>query len=562
MPEESHKNSHWKAWVVAALAALLWLPLVVEYFTSVQTRPYYKLWPLLAIAIVVMFTVRWRRAPEVEGHPPRLVVWGLFAVAISLLLFALLYYVPYAATLGWIVMMAVVALYISSFKRVENLLGLWLLLLLFMRPPYQVEIRVMTWMESLSVAIASRLLDYGGTIHIVQGSVISLPKYDFRLEAICSGWVSVVSMLACAAVICVARNRHFFHSIMLLLVSLMAAWLLNIVRILMVVKVKISYGIDLLEGHYLNFYHLISFLLGLALVLCSDSLVVFLYSRAKKDVMDSDMIRRAKSPLSRFWTTASSFELTRVLRYFTSSRPLRLQFKSFLFISLILVSTMGLEAVVKYHRGKVKRLEVMHKEDKLVKIGEESVVIERKGWEVASFEAVKRDFKSIFGALSSTWRLKYNGLIVTMSLDYPFHQWHDVKVCYGYAGWKMQSEQIIRKLPTFKWQVSETNMVLPNGDAGYILCSLTDQLGNPALPKPTEHDHTMLLYRIHPSKMTPPFGVSYDKERNTFYQTQCMVSTPLPLDEATKEEVQLMYADFREQIRSAIAAKSRQNPVN
>ena len=554
--------NHWKAWVVALLVTVLCLPMIADYFASVGSRPYYRLWPLLAVVIAVMFVIRWRLAPRVESYPPRWILWLMFLLALGLMLFALLYYVPYAAALAWIAFMGVGALYLSSVRRVSNLLGLWLLLFFFMRPPYQVEKRLMTWMEGLSVDTASKLLDYGGTIHAVQGSVLSLVDQDFPLSAICSGQISLISMLVCAAVLCVARRRHFFHSMMLLLVTVMATWVLNILRILIVVKASNRFEINLTEGSYQGGYQLMSFLLGMVLVLCSDSLVIFLYSRAKKDVKDSDMIRRTKSPFSRLWTAASNFELIRVLVYFASSRPLRIGFAQFLFICLLLTSFIGLEAVVKSYRGKVRKLEVMHKEDKLIKIGEESFVIDRNGWEVGSFHTEKRDFESIFGALSSTWRLKFNGLTVTMSLDYPFHQWHDVKVCYGYAGWKLQSERIVRKLPAFKWQASETNMVLPNGDSGFILCSLTDQLGNPQLPKPTEHDHNMLLYRIRPSQMTPPFGTSYDKDRNTFYQTQCMVATPLPLDEATKEEIRLMYADFREQTRRAITARSQPSSGN
>ncbi|MGB2350487.1 MAG: hypothetical protein ACPH9O_02520, partial [Akkermansiaceae bacterium] len=80
--------------------------------------------------------------------------------------------------------------------------------------------------------------------------------------------------------------------------------------------------------------------------------------------------------------------------------------------------------------------------------------------------------------------------------------------------------------------------------------------GVPVMPKPAVHDHTMIIYRLHPSKMTPPFGTQYNKDKRTLYQTQCMVATPRPLDEATKEQIRLMYVDFREQIRSAIAEQS------
>ncbi len=556
MTSENNKQSQWKAWVVTALAALLWLPMLYVYFDILQQRDSYKLWPLLAFAVAVMFVLRWRRAPIANTYAPRWALWLSFVTAIFLMLFALLYYVPYAATMAWLAIMVTAALYVSSFRKVENLLGLLLLLLLLLRPPYQMTLRIMVWMENLSVTTASKMLDYGGTTHIVQGNVLSLPSYDFRIDHICSSWVSLVSMLACAAAVCVARNRRLSHCLVVLLMSIVSTWVLNILRIFIVLNVKIKYGLDLIESSYVGIYHLMSFMLGIFLVLCTDALVSFLYSRAKKDVVDSDMIRRAKSPFARIWTSVSNIELGRILGYFVSLRPVKIGRVSFVVIVVILTSFIGMEAVVKYYRQAVTKMEFMYDEEGLTKLGENSFVPDRDGWELTSYDTERRDASNVWGAFSSTWRLKYNGLTVTFSLDYPFHEWHDVKRCYYKVGWQLVDEKIVRKLPAFEWQASETDMLLPNGNAGFILCSNCDHLGSPVVPKPAKHDLSMLVYRLQRNQMTPPFGDAYDQDRRTLYQTQCMVANPLPLDEATKEQIRLMYVDFREQIRRAIASHS------
>jgi len=557
MTAEHTKQSHWKAWVIAALVAILWLPMLYDYFSVLQERKSYGLWPLLVIAIVVIFVLRWRRAAATTTYAPRWALWGSFLMALLLMLFSLLYYVPYVAMMGWIAIMATGALYLSSFRRIDNILGIWLLFILFLRPPYQLTLRIMVWMENVAVETVSKILDYRGTLHVVQGNVLALSNYDVRIDQICSSWVSLVSMLGCAAVVCVVRNRRVSHAVMLLFVTVVSTWLLNVVRIFMVIRLRNEFGLDLMESGYIAMYHVLSFLLGMVLVICSDSLVVFIYSRAKKDVIDSDMIRRMKSPLSRIWTMISNFELRRVLGWFVSLRPLKMHTVTFVVVAALLAGFIGLEAVVKYYRGSVIKMDFMYGEEDLTKIGEDAFVVDSAGWEIVSYDTERREFDSIWGALSSTWRLKYNGLTVTMSLDYPFHEWHDVKRCYYKVGWKLVDEKILRTLPTFQWQASETDMLIPNGDAGFILCSNCDHLGTPVLPKPAAHDHTMLIYRLHPDKMTPPFGSSYEKEKRTLYQTQCMVSTPLPMDEATKQQIRLMYADFREQIRRAIASRGQ-----
>ena len=541
------------------MAALLWLPMLHNYLSVLQERDSYKLWPLLAVVVVVMFVLRWRVAPVAQTYAPRWALWLTFIPGIIMMLFGLLYFVPYAATMGWLAVMATAALYISSFRKVENLLGLWLLLLLFLRPPYQMTLRLMTWMENLSMSTTSKMLDYGGTMHVVQGNTLGLPSHDFRIDHICSSWVSLVSMVACAAVVCVVRNRRLSHCLVVFLMSVLATWILNILRIYLVINVKIRYGLDLVDSVYVGFYHFMSFVLGIGLVLCTDALVVFLYSRAKKDVVDSDMIRRAKSPLARAWTSVSHIELGRLFAYFVSLRPVQIGRVSFVVLVLMLSSLIAMEAVVTYHRQAVTKMEFMYDEDGLTKLDENSFVPDRDGWELTSYDTERRDIMNVWGAFSSTWRLKYNGLTVTFSLDYPFHEWHDVKRCYYKVGWQLVDEKILRTLPAFEWQASETDMLIPNGDAGFILCSNCDHLGGPVVPKPAKHDLSMLVYRLQPSQMTPPFGDSYDQDRRTLYQTQCMVANPRPLSEATKQQIRLMYVDFREQIRRAIASQSQNN---
>ncbi|MGB2090672.1 MAG: exosortase U [Akkermansiaceae bacterium] len=538
------------------MATVLWLPMLYNYFMVLQQRDSYKLWPLLAVVIAVIFVMRWRHAAIAATYAPRWALWGSAIMAMMLMLFALLYYVPYIAAMAWLAIMATGALYMSSRRRVENLFGIWCLLILFLRPPYQMTLRIMTWMENMSAETVSRILDYQGTLHVVQGNVMAMPSHDFRIDDICSGWISLVSMLACAAVLCVARNRRLFHTVMVLLMTVLSTWLLNIIRIIMVLRVKIHYGLDLLEEGYINIYHMLSFLIGMVLVLCTDSLVVFIYSRVKRDVIDADIIRRSRSLPSRIWKKVSGIELGYFLGYFRSTRPLRMATISFVFVLFGLFATIVLEGVVEYYRRAVIGMQFMYGDDDLIKLDEGAFILDRPGWEIVSYDTAKREYENNWGARSSTWRLKYNGLTVTVSLDYPFDDWHDVKRCYYNVGWQLAGEKIVRKLPVFKWPVSETDMILPNGDAGFILCSNSDHQGVPVMPKPAVHDHTMIIYRLHPSKMTPPFGTQYNKDKRTLYQTQCMVATPRPLDEATKEQIRLMYVDFREQIRSAIAEQS------
>ncbi len=458
--------------------------------------------------------------------------------------------------------MAVGALHLSGYRNIKNLWGLWMLLFLLVRPPYQMTLRIMAWMENLSIKSASLIMDYGSVIHGVQGNVLSLPHHDFEIDAICSGWVSLVSTVATAAVICVVKNRPLLHTVMVLMLAVVSTWILNVLRIMAIVSINLFYQIDCTAaGAYSVFYQLSSFLAAFVFVLSADALTVFILSNVNREGVGPEIKEFRRGHLAKLWMSVSSFEASSIFARFSSATTGPLRVPLFSLLIFCLGGLMVIEAVALYYRPMITGKQVMFGEDQLTKIGKESVVFDRTGWEVIDYNEERRDFASVWGALSSTWRLKYNGITVIMSLDYPFDDWHDVKACYHNIGWAIKDEKIVSQLPLYAWGASETDMILPNGDAGFILCSHSDHIGNIVEPKPATHDHTMLLYRLRPSEMTAPFGGTMDKNTRTFYQTQCMVATPVPLDEAMKQEIRVMYAQFREQTRKAIGAKSKQNQV-
>gem|GEM_PF-1466348 len=558
-------KSNWKAWLVAILAALLCLPLLIEYMAILHGKDYYKLWPGCVLLAGFIFIRRWMSAAPAERHAPRWTVTLLLIVAFPLILFSLLYYTQWGMAFAFLILMGAGACYLSRHRKVENLLGLYLLFLVLLRPPYQLLLRIMAWMENLSIQTASTILDYQSVIHVVQGNILALPKHDFGIDVMCSSWVSLVSTLATASFLCVIRNRRVLHCFSVLFLAIVSTWILNFLRIFTVVSVSIWYEVDLLSGAYFALYHAVSFLVALLLVLSSDALILFCFSGLGGEVVESNRPRQKKAGLIAFWRRLYDFKFSDILHSPSSEEAKVIKIIPLSLTVLSLVLLIGVEALVLYYRPVVTRRELMFGEDDLSKITDESVVFRRAGWTVVDYNEEKREMASTWGALSSIWRLKYSGITVVMALDYPFDDWHDVKRCYSNIGWKIKNERIVEELPAFQWRASQTDMVLPNGDAGYILCSHNDHFGKPVQPKPAQHDWTMLAYRLHPDKMSPPFG-AWDKQGSrTYYQTQCMVATPVPLDALTRKEIRMMYAEFRGQIRQAIELKykvNQNNPAN
>ena len=541
----------------------LYVPLLIGYFDILSDRDHYGLFPLLVAAVVVIFFVRWYSASPATDKVKSIYTRSVLIVALLIMPIAMLYYAPWLVAFSGLLAMAAGAMYISSIRRIPNLLGIWFLLCFLLRLPNQADIRLFNWMQSLSAKSGSLLLDYLGMLHVVQGNVIAFPEKDFSLKGICSGSVSLISVIAIAAAFSVIKNRKLVHSLLLILCGVVATWMLNVIRILAVSGIYARFEIDLLSGDYTYVYTIASFVVAVGMLWSFDSVLEFFLKIEPNDAdEDRELQRQSKNPLTKIWIWLSELEASKMLSRFRTDHVVGARKKYpvyHVFVALLVLVTLTLEGIVVYYAPLAHRRNFMYGEKDITIIGEQSVLFDRPGWRVVDYKHERRDFDSIWGALSNTWRLKFNHTTVIVSLDYPFDGWHDVKRCYRNIGWKIVDEKIVEQLPAYKWKASETSMVLPNGDSGFVLCSHCDHLGNTVEPKPATHRLNMIRYRLDPDRWAAPFGSSMDKNRRTYYQTQCMVATPVPLDEDTKKEIRAMYAQFREQTRKAIALRALRN---
>ncbi len=557
MTEKNNNKGDWRYWVVAGLAVLLCVPLLLEYFRVYQRLAYYSIWYVLLLVLFVLFYRRWKVAPVAEKCPPGWSVVLFFVVGMALLLVSYLYYTPWLTMAGTIVLAGAGALHLLRYRAVDNLLGMWLALFFLLRPPYQMALRFLSWMEDVSADAASLILDYGSVLHDVRGDVLALPGHNFLIEEVCSGPVSAVSTLATAAVVVLVRGRGLLHTLSLFFLGGVAAWIVNVFRILLVVAVHLYFKVDLFSGTAVFLYHAVSFFGALVLLSGADALLVFLWSGLDKKRVDGVYAGARAGVLSRCWSWLVGLRFGGAAGSFRVTRRGQTSGVSFVILVFLMLVWLGIEALVVYHRPLTNTRAFMYGEDELAVISRDSVSFDRAGWEVIGYNEERRDFASVWGALSNTWRLNYNGITVTMSLDYPFDDWHDVKACYSKIGWRITKEQIASELPVFEWRAAETDLRLPNGDYGFIMCSHSDHIGRKIQPKPLSVDRQALSYRMDPAQMAYPFGTKWGRDENTHYQTQCMVATATPLEKATRDEIRTMYAIFREQTRKAIAEASK-----
>lgn len=381
--------------------------------------------------------------------------------------------------------------------------------------------------------------------------------YEIDLAKICSSHFSVVSMVAVVALYALWRRRPVLQVSFLVVGAFAIGTAVNVLRVATVAIVYAKAGFDLMDTGWFYLMAVVSFALGFLLLLSYDALLSFFLQPVTLNEHKKD-----GRGLGVIWNAIVDFRIGGFLSKFRKPVTEQAPAKGRpVLVGLVVVSVLALasfEAVVLYYRWGFGSYQTyfMHDKKDLVVVTADDVQFTRPGWEVLSVDTEEREFSSIWGAYSFVWRLQYYDTMVIMALDYPFDKWHDVKVCYTNLGWQVDTEALAM-LPSYnEWGASETQMTLPTGDYGFIMCSHSDHLGGVVQPKPTDHQLSMVKYYLHPKQWTAPFGVSVDKNKNTFYQTQVMVTSAFPLDEPTKQEIREMYGEFRAQTRELIEQKS------
>ena len=75
-----------------------------------------------------------------------------------------------------------------------------------------------------------------------------LPSKQLFVDEACSGIVSVISIVACAAIFGVWRRRRALHTILMMAAAAGWAMLLNVVRITSIALAEVWYKLDWTEG--------------------------------------------------------------------------------------------------------------------------------------------------------------------------------------------------------------------------------------------------------------------------------------------------------------------------
>ncbi|MFC5050659.1 exosortase U [Rubritalea spongiae] len=541
-------------WVVVALLVTL-VPLLMGYARFLWELEYYRWFPVATVVAVVSFVVSYLRS-DVREERVRVkpdVVHATVFVALGVTAIGYLYEESRLAVLVMLMALLLLVLDCAGRRRMTKPFAIFLLLFTLVSIPSQFEILIRGYFEAWAGKLAGYGIDLLGQHNLVQGSVLIMGDYEINVREIIGGWNSYNLWVVIALFWSVWKWRSNLFTVLFCLVAVPVGLSLDVFKIVWIGAVYYFFGKDWSGQGEMLILELVSIVLGLGVMASCYAFVDLLLSTI-------DDAKKSKKVLVKAWDTVVSFKLSQCFRRWrilyndadAVRRPHRVR-KAVL--GAMWVGLVCFASVIVYYRYVVvaERVVKMHSEEDLVRVPSDKVVFDRPGWEVVSVDYEEREFDSIWGAFSTVWRTKYHDTQVIFALDYPFESWHDVRVCYSNLGWQVEEAHLVQPDPSVAWGSSETDMILPTGDYGFIQCSHTNQLGEMVQAKPSESfSLEFLLFKLGPTRWAAPFGQSLEKDKNTFYQTQMMVTTAFPLDEPTKQELRAMYAEFREQTRQLI----------
>jgi exosortase len=286
----SNRNGHFvnkfpkQFWMVAAATAvvlgLAYGPLLMEFFANQWTRPHYQYFPFVIGAFALLL---WQRCAQAE---PRHKIGGAAYWIASCATFAgaaALLPVAYVANSPWLAYVSLIALVTSCFLRVSAswrvpyLWGIWLFLWLILPMPLSRDQQLISFLQRVSSKLSSIVLDWASVPHLMEGNTLRFAEKQFFVDDACSGIVSVMSIIACAVIYGVWRNRPPMHLATLAVAGVGWATLMNVVRISVIAMAYYWYGVDWSKGTPHEILGLLIFLCTfLALVSTDYALAVLL----------------------------------------------------------------------------------------------------------------------------------------------------------------------------------------------------------------------------------------------------------------------------------------------
>ena len=556
---------------VALVVVLAFVPFLMLLARYLWSRPHYQFFPLILVGFVLLVRSRWtENEPSAEARHDRLSSLLLQSGLVSLA-GAVAVYSPWLAGVAALLTAAGMLLHFGGPGAFRRFIGPWCLLWLIVPLPFQLDSRLIEWLQATTSHVASLALDRMGIRHLMEGNILEFPGHRMLVEEACSGIHSLYALAACVGLFVVWARRPELHSILLVGSALVWSGLTNAGRVVAVAVAMARYDVDLATGWPHEALSIAVFTVSLLMAASTDQLLLLLgrpVGMATDWLVEARKSRARRRQLER--SDRDDDELTRSTDHDEAgdrviaaaptstmrspTRPARIWSSS---LVAIVFGCLGLLQILTFISQAAANHPLTLGAEQ---VNEHSLPAEHNGWKRAAFEVTHRDATDFFGEVSKAWTYESPICNVAVSFDYPFNGWHELTRCYRSHGWNVVSRRSTDNSIEFGQSVEtsfvEAELSKPSGEHGYLLFGVLNSSGDPLQPPQTTTSFTSKLReKIAGGPLARLFGsstlVDYGLDLNT-YQFQTFAASTSRLSENDRTIIQNQFRSLGRILREEL----------
>lgn len=425
-----NRSSDPSFWIDALFLAafVAHIPVGIEYCRRMWVVGHYQFFPLLmgAAAWLIYDRLSSSGVKRVERSNT---TYGLLAFSFVFLTAAVLQHAPFF-WIGSLLFLLIVYVYDRwGVEGLKKTAPAWLLLLFVVPLPSNLDLKLINKMQFMSSQLASWILDAFGLVHFREGVVLITEKKQFFTEEACSGIRSLFSSLAAISIFGVMRRYPLWRHVFNLLQTVLWVIVGNAIRVAGVVYLADNVNESFASGTTHEMLGLGAFLF---IFLCAMSTDRGINAwQASKINFNEDAI---SSDTEEATVEGTVREKSSTLVGQSDPIPAA----KWALIGLFgLITLFG--ARLTYAIIAEDNLNFYQKEDLIVLV-ESDMPETINGWRRSSFSHQEREDTRLLAPESYVWTYSKDGRKVTVSLDSPYYDFHNLNDCYEGFGWDVEFE--------------------------------------------------------------------------------------------------------------------------
>ncbi len=246
-PQPQVQSKRWqiRLWdiLVAIIPLIAMSPMLATQMHSLWLRPHMRFFPLALFAVGLFSVLRMRDGETT--HPTR-----KWAAVVGLAMGVIIFGAGVWRFSPWLVYFSAIVTYFSwalgrmagtAWPTVAAWTGLLLTTLVL---PFNADAILLGWLYETATEYCSRSLDAFSVPHLVDKGLLEMRGRDFDIQSSANSLGSPFALAALAIPWLIFRNRSFFHSLLILLSTLLWIFVANFVQISLLVYAFRNYGQD------------------------------------------------------------------------------------------------------------------------------------------------------------------------------------------------------------------------------------------------------------------------------------------------------------------------------